>query len=58
MGGYAVFMNEMNGEPIAKVIFYLKAPFLSYGHPSPGGGRIILWRNDFPCPHRGKGIEG
>ena len=27
---------------------------LSFGHPFPGGGMIILWHNEFPCPHRGK----
>jgi hypothetical protein len=43
---------------LQKSRFFLKAPFLPYGHPSPGGGRILLWRNKFPCTHRGKGIKG
>jgi outer membrane protein assembly factor BamA len=34
------------------------APFLSFGHPSPKGGRNRLWSSFFPCPFRGKGIKG
>jgi len=36
---------------------FLKAPFLSNGHPTPRGGRKITVGNSRTCPFRGHGAK-
>jgi len=50
--------NTLDMRVFCKSLYLKAAPFLSSGHPSPGGGRNTLWSNNFPCPLWGKGIEG
>jgi len=46
-------------EPFAKVHILEAAPFLSFGHPSPGRGQDKLDVSLFSLPpERGKGTEG